>query len=34
MELEDMIEVQVDDEHLSGDPTLDDFLNKIYESKA
>ena len=34
MELEDMIEVQVDDEHLSGDPTLEDFLNKIYESKA
>ena len=34
MELEDMIEVQVTDNALSGDPTLEDFLNKVYESKA
>lgn len=34
MDLEDMIEAKVEDEHLSSDPTLEVFLNNIYENKA
>ena len=33
IEIEDMIGVQATDKELSGDPTLEDFLKRIYENK-